>query len=458
MIPTNTPSLTSSSSSTTNITIRRHESVPDEFLCPISLELMRDPVTLSTGITYDRTSILKWLESGHRTCPVSGRDLPPQMIMIPNLTLRRLIRTHVMVGACTQGSCSSSANKVGIRSEQQEKLITRILGDMACNFMLPDRLKHLHSIAREESIKGNKQKLSCFDPAGRAADVLVASLLPYYGPAAQDGDAEAVEICKEALGLLRFLEINHQDQLASNALYDPCTIDLLAFFICQGKAADRARLYAVKALEHLLKTAHTHDHCKSLIDRFHSDSNVIEGLLQTANIHGVKRASIHILLLIIMSQPYTRQRLIVLKCIDAQAVPVLIELLAEADTRACEKASALLNFLLCYPEGCAAAANHALAVPVIVKKMFSVSPATIGASIDSMLRLTRANVPRMVSSRLLQEAVEAGAIHKSLALLQTSLLHPSTREKTKALLRLLQKSHTSSKATLQHFRPIIAMI
>lgn len=408
MIPINTPTPTSTSTTT----IRHHDSVPDEFLCPISLELMRDPVTLSTGITYDRSSILKWLESGcgHRTCPVSGRDLSPQnMIMIPNLTLRRLIRTHVnMLGACTQGSsCSSSSSsavKVGIRSEQQETLITRILGDMACSFMLPDRLKHLHSIAREERIKGNKQRLSGFDPAGRAADVLVASLLPYYGPAAQDGDAEAVEICKEALGLLRFLEINHQDQLVSNALHDPCTIDLLAFFICKRKAADRARLYAVKALEHLLKTARTHEHCKSLIDRLrieevHSDSNVIEGLLQTAKIHGVKRASIHILLLIIMSQPHTRQRLnIVLKCIDAQAVPVLIELLAEADTGAsCEKAAALLSLLLCYPEGCAAATSHALAVPVIVKKMFRVSPATTGASIDSLLRLTRANVPRMVS-------------------------------------------------------------
>lgn len=31
--------------------------VPNHFRCPISLELMKDPVTLSTGITYDRETI-----------------------------------------------------------------------------------------------------------------------------------------------------------------------------------------------------------------------------------------------------------------------------------------------------------------------------------------------------------------------------------------------------------------
>ncbi|KAI6668001.1 hypothetical protein NL676_003718 [Syzygium grande] len=35
--------------------------VPPFFLCPISLEILRDPVTVSTGITYDRESIETWL-------------------------------------------------------------------------------------------------------------------------------------------------------------------------------------------------------------------------------------------------------------------------------------------------------------------------------------------------------------------------------------------------------------
>ncbi|RVW73230.1 E3 ubiquitin-protein ligase PUB23 [Vitis vinifera] len=45
-------------------------------LCPISLEIMKDPVTVSTGITYDRESIEKWLFSGkNNTCPATKQSV-----------------------------------------------------------------------------------------------------------------------------------------------------------------------------------------------------------------------------------------------------------------------------------------------------------------------------------------------------------------------------------------------
>ncbi|CAD6342750.1 unnamed protein product [Miscanthus lutarioriparius] len=55
---------------------------------------MRDPVTLATGITYDRASIERWLfTDGHATCPVTRRALAPaEMDATPNHTLRRLIQ------------------------------------------------------------------------------------------------------------------------------------------------------------------------------------------------------------------------------------------------------------------------------------------------------------------------------------------------------------------------------
>ena len=37
--------------------------IPNEFLCPISLEIMRDPVICKDGHTYERAVILKWLET-----------------------------------------------------------------------------------------------------------------------------------------------------------------------------------------------------------------------------------------------------------------------------------------------------------------------------------------------------------------------------------------------------------
>ena len=48
---------------------------PEDFRCPISLELMMDPVTISTGHTYDRLSIQKWLKAGHMLCPKTGEKL-----------------------------------------------------------------------------------------------------------------------------------------------------------------------------------------------------------------------------------------------------------------------------------------------------------------------------------------------------------------------------------------------
>lgn len=65
--------------------------IPLYFRCPISLELMQDPVILSTGQTYDRSSIEKWVASGNTTCPVSMQKLE-DFTLIPNHTLRRLIQ------------------------------------------------------------------------------------------------------------------------------------------------------------------------------------------------------------------------------------------------------------------------------------------------------------------------------------------------------------------------------
>ena len=54
------------------------------------MDVMRSPVSLCTGVTYDRASIQHWLDSGHDTCPATMQTLPSKDV-IPNLTLRRLI-------------------------------------------------------------------------------------------------------------------------------------------------------------------------------------------------------------------------------------------------------------------------------------------------------------------------------------------------------------------------------
>nr|XP_043631565.1 U-box domain-containing protein 10-like [Erigeron canadensis] len=64
--------------------------IPDDFLCPISLELMRDPVIVSTGQTYERSYIQRWIDCGNTTCPKTQQKLR-NVTLTPNYVLRSLI-------------------------------------------------------------------------------------------------------------------------------------------------------------------------------------------------------------------------------------------------------------------------------------------------------------------------------------------------------------------------------
>ncbi|XAR58645.1 Ubiquitin--protein ligase [Bertholletia excelsa] len=65
-------------------------SVPSYFLCPLSLELMLDPVIVASGQTYDRASIQKWLDNGLSLCPKTRQTLS-HTNLIPSYTVKALI-------------------------------------------------------------------------------------------------------------------------------------------------------------------------------------------------------------------------------------------------------------------------------------------------------------------------------------------------------------------------------
>jgi hypothetical protein len=62
---------------------------PPEFLCPITLEVMRDPVLCDDGHSYERTTILRWLA----TNPTSPTTRSPMSIATvrPNYALKAAI-------------------------------------------------------------------------------------------------------------------------------------------------------------------------------------------------------------------------------------------------------------------------------------------------------------------------------------------------------------------------------
>ncbi|EEE57145.1 hypothetical protein OsJ_07051 [Oryza sativa Japonica Group] len=81
--------------------------VPTFFRCPISLDVMRSPVSLCTGVTYDRASIQRWIDSGNTTCPATMLPLP-STDLVPNLTLRRLIALWASTAAPSSPAAPSA--------------------------------------------------------------------------------------------------------------------------------------------------------------------------------------------------------------------------------------------------------------------------------------------------------------------------------------------------------------
>ncbi|OWM76199.1 hypothetical protein CDL15_Pgr009845 [Punica granatum] len=63
---------------------------PEELRCPISLQLMYDPVIISSGQTYERVCIEKWLSDGHNTCPKTQQNLA-HLGLTPNYCVKGLI-------------------------------------------------------------------------------------------------------------------------------------------------------------------------------------------------------------------------------------------------------------------------------------------------------------------------------------------------------------------------------
>ncbi|OQU81548.1 U-box domain-containing protein 27 [Sorghum bicolor] len=97
--------------------------IPSFFRCPISLDVMRSPVSLCTGVTYDRASIQRWLDSGNTTCPATMLPLR-STDLVPNLTLRSLIAHW----AASAASCSPTAtdNSSATRTSSPASLVRQV--------------------------------------------------------------------------------------------------------------------------------------------------------------------------------------------------------------------------------------------------------------------------------------------------------------------------------------------
>ncbi|CAA7047321.1 unnamed protein product [Microthlaspi erraticum] len=102
----------------------------DDLRCPISLEIMNDPVVLETGHTYDRSSITKWFSSGNITCPKTGKSLA-STALVDNFSVKQVIQSY-----CKQnGVVRRKKNKNKKKSIVPESLAAEEAGKLTAEFL-----------------------------------------------------------------------------------------------------------------------------------------------------------------------------------------------------------------------------------------------------------------------------------------------------------------------------------
>ena len=77
--------------------------IPTAFLCPITLQIMNNPATdTSSGHSFERETIMEWLERGHRTNPLTRRPLFPSDLVADKELLKKIVEWKVENGyPCT---------------------------------------------------------------------------------------------------------------------------------------------------------------------------------------------------------------------------------------------------------------------------------------------------------------------------------------------------------------------
>jgi hypothetical protein len=105
-------------------------SIPLEFICPITLEMMNQPMVTRYGHTYERQAIMEWLGKGNGYCPLTRHALSYSDI-IPHYSLESKIRAWRQQynnnnNKVASVECSKSSSSYHLSSMQPESLATVI--------------------------------------------------------------------------------------------------------------------------------------------------------------------------------------------------------------------------------------------------------------------------------------------------------------------------------------------
>ncbi|KAG2661427.1 hypothetical protein PVAP13_1KG033600 [Panicum virgatum] len=381
--------------------------------------MMRDPVAAPTGITYDRDSVEGWLARGHATCPVTGRPLRPEDL-VPNHATRRMIQEWCVANRAL-GVERVPTPRVPVSAFDAAELLAAVSaaarrGDGPACRQLAARARALG--------KESDRNRRCLVAAGaaRALSSAFAQLVDRRPPAALTA-AGALEEILAALVVFFPLDDESRRHIAS-----PASLDVVVSILSHGEITARASAAVVlrevasssdaQCLEAMSVTSGIHDALVRLLER-------------PVSAQATKAALVTAYYLVQSTDRAAASRLV-----DLGMVQLLVELLVDSDKGTTEKALAVLDSLLLTEEGRGEAYAHALAVPVLVKKMQHVSEMATEFAVSALWRLCK-NLSGEGPCKA--EALQVGAFQKLLLLLQVGCMGV-TKERASELLRLLNGS------------------
>ncbi|KAK9062447.1 hypothetical protein SSX86_019633 [Deinandra increscens subsp. villosa] len=399
---------------------------PSFFLCPISLEIMKDPVTLSTGITYDRESIEKWLcIKRNHTCPITKQTLT-DIELTPNHTLRRLIQSW-----CTINAPFGVERFPTPRLPVSKSQILNLLQDSKSPHLEMKCLKRLKMIVLESDM--NKRAVE----AAGAVDYLayIVNKCPSVNvalsssPEEFSGSDNMLTASSDAVSILYHLGLS---QTSLKALFGNNGEFVNAMTrVMQLTANDESRTYAILLLNSMMEVAEPIQ-MMSLNRHFFIELTRI--LIKQVSRKATKAA----LKILIGVCPWGRNRI---KTVEAGVVPVLVDTLLDCtEKRTVEMVLLLLHHLCLCADGRAELLKHGAGLAVVSKKICRVS----GVASERAVRILHSVASYSGNARVVQEMLQLGVVGKLCFVLQVDCCEKKTREKAREILKMHARAWKNS--------------
>ncbi|KAM7505056.1 hypothetical protein LguiB_003960 [Lonicera macranthoides] len=383
--------------------------IPQFFLCPISLEIMKDPVILSTGITYDRNSIEKWIFSlENNFCPLTKQVLL-DLELIPNHTLRRLIQSW-----CTLNASYGVERIPTPRPPLTKAQIVKILKSSKSSPESQTKcLQELKSLSSESET--NKR---CIEAAG-GAEFLAWIINNSDNSSSQENEFELRSASDEALSILYNLQLSEK---GLKSLFDENDIFIKSLIHVMQSGTFESRTYAVWLLKSMLELAKP-------VQLANLTHEFFIGLVQLLRDNISRKASKSTLQVLSNSCAWGRNRV---KAVEAGAVAVLIDkLLDSSERRDCEMVIILLDQLCQCAEGRAELLKHGAGLAVVSKKILRVSQVASAGGV----RILHSIAKFSANPSVVQEMLQLGVVAKLCLVVQVDC-GTKTKEKARETLKL----------------------